>query len=69
MYTFTTTPLPSRELGGDCFDYRWVDDDHPLVYLIETLGLAGFDWGNVDRDQNVRTGTSRPTVAREPMRT
>jgi len=30
--------LPSRELGGDCFDYRWVDDDHLLVYLIDVSG-------------------------------
>lgn len=30
--------LPSRELGGDCFDYRWIDDDHLLVYLIDVSG-------------------------------
>lgn len=30
--------LPSRELGGDCFDYRWIDDDHLLVYLIGVSG-------------------------------
>lgn len=30
--------LPSRELGGDCFDYVWVDDDHLLVYLIDVSG-------------------------------
>ncbi len=30
--------LPSRELGGDCFDYRWLDDDHLLVYLIDVSG-------------------------------
>ncbi len=30
--------LPSRELGGDCFDYTWVDDDHLLVYLIDVSG-------------------------------
>ncbi len=30
--------LPSRELGGDCFDYAWIDDDHLLVYLVDVSG-------------------------------
>ena len=30
--------LPSRELGGDCFDYTWIDDDHLLFYLIDVSG-------------------------------
>jgi serine phosphatase RsbU (regulator of sigma subunit) len=30
--------LPSRELGGDCFDYHWVDNDHLVVYLIDVSG-------------------------------
>ena len=30
--------LPSRALAGDCFDYRWVDDDHLIVYLIDVSG-------------------------------
>ena len=30
--------LPSRELGGDCFHYSWIDDDHFLVYLIDVSG-------------------------------
>ena len=30
--------LPSRALGGDCFDYIWIDDDHLLVYLIDISG-------------------------------
>ncbi len=30
--------LPSHELGADCFDYRWVDDDHLAVYLIDVSG-------------------------------
>jgi PAS domain S-box-containing protein len=30
--------LPSRELGGDCFDYTWIDDDHLLIYLIDVSG-------------------------------
>lgn len=30
--------LPSRALGGDCFDYTWIDDDHLLIYLIDVSG-------------------------------
>lgn len=30
--------LPARELGGDCFDYVWIDDDHLLVYLLDVSG-------------------------------
>lgn len=30
--------LPSRLLGGDSFDYTWIDDDHLLVYLIDVSG-------------------------------
>lgn len=30
--------LPSLDLGGDCFHYRWLDDDHLEVYLIDVSG-------------------------------
>lgn len=30
--------LPARELGGDSFDYFWLDDDHLVVYLIDVSG-------------------------------
>ena len=30
--------LPSQELGGDCFDYTWIDDEHLLVYLVDVSG-------------------------------
>lgn len=30
--------VPSRELGGDCFDHTWVDDEHLVVYLIDVSG-------------------------------
>lgn len=30
--------LPSQHLGGDCYDYRWVDDDHLIVYLFDVSG-------------------------------
>ena len=34
----TSRYLPSQELGGDCFDYTWIDGDHLLVYLIDVSG-------------------------------
>ena len=30
--------LPSLALGGDGFNYRWIDDDHLEVYLIDVSG-------------------------------
>jgi len=36
--SITSLYLPSRELGGDSFDYRWIDDDHLLIYLIDVSG-------------------------------
>lgn len=28
----------SREVGGDCYDYAWIDDDHLAVYLLDVSG-------------------------------
>lgn len=38
--TITTKALfqPSAELGGDCFDYFYLDDDHLAVYLLDVSG-------------------------------
>lgn len=36
--TVASRYLPSRELAGDCFDYRWIDDDHLIVYLLDVSG-------------------------------
>lgn len=30
--------LPSEELGGDSYDFRWVDDDHLVAYLVDVSG-------------------------------
>jgi sigma-B regulation protein RsbU (phosphoserine phosphatase) len=30
--------LPSRQLGGDCFDYYWLDADHLVIYLLDMSG-------------------------------
>ena len=34
----STRYLPSHTLGGDCFDYVWIDDDHLIVYLLDVSG-------------------------------
>ena len=30
--------IPSRKLGGDSFDYYWLDSDHLTVYLLDVSG-------------------------------
>jgi phosphoserine phosphatase RsbU/P len=30
--------LPSSQLGGDCFDYYWLDNHHLVIYLIDVSG-------------------------------
>lgn len=30
--------LPSRQLGGDCFDYLWLDSDFFAMYLLDVSG-------------------------------
>jgi sigma-B regulation protein RsbU (phosphoserine phosphatase) len=30
--------LASQTLAGDCFDYRWIDDDHLIAYLLDVSG-------------------------------
>jgi PAS domain S-box-containing protein len=34
----TSHYLPALDLGGDGFDYRWLDDDHLKVYLLDVSG-------------------------------
>jgi sigma-B regulation protein RsbU (phosphoserine phosphatase) len=30
--------IPSRQLGGDCFDFYWLDRDHLVIYLVDAAG-------------------------------
>lgn len=34
----TSRHVPSQELAGDIYDYRWFDGDHLIVYLIDVSG-------------------------------
>ncbi|UKP00160.1 PP2C family protein-serine/threonine phosphatase [Nostoc sp. UHCC 0870] len=37
-FTINSRFIPSRELGGDCFDYYWLDNDAIAIYLLDTAG-------------------------------
>jgi len=30
--------IPSQQLGGDCFDYYWLDSNYLAIYLLDTAG-------------------------------
>ena len=30
--------IPSHQLGGDCFDYYWLDEQHLAIYLLDVAG-------------------------------
>lgn len=30
--------IPSRQLGGDSFNYHWIDDEHFAIYLLDVKG-------------------------------
>jgi sigma-B regulation protein RsbU (phosphoserine phosphatase) len=34
----TSRYLPSQELAGDCYGYRWIDEEHLAVYLVDVSG-------------------------------
>lgn len=36
--TINSLFIPSRQLGGDCFDYYWLDPDYLAIYLLDTAG-------------------------------
>ncbi|MBE9190443.1 SpoIIE family protein phosphatase [Gloeocapsopsis crepidinum LEGE 06123] len=36
--TTETLFIPSAQLGGDSFDYYWIDDDHLVLYLLDVSG-------------------------------
>lgn len=65
----TSRFLPSRELGGDCFDYYWIDDDHLIVYLIDVSGhgiepaLLAVSVQNVLRSGTIPNETLRDPAA------
>lgn len=57
--------VPSASLGGDCFDFFWIDDDHLAVYLLDVCGhgvgpaLLGVSAMNAVRSRAVAGGELR----------
>lgn len=55
--------LPSQELAGDCFDYRWLDEDHLIVYILDVSGhgiepaLLSVSVHNMLRSGSIRRST------------
>ena len=69
--TVTTEALyiPSLQLGGDAFDYHWLDADHLAVYLLDVAGhgvrsaLLSVSVLNVLRSQSLsNTNFSQPSA-------
>ncbi|MEA5580934.1 SpoIIE family protein phosphatase [Nodularia harveyana UHCC-0300] len=68
--TVTTEALfvPSAQLGGDCFDYYWIDSDNLALYLLDVSGhgvgsaLLSMSVLNVLRSQSLpNTNFSHPS--------
>jgi len=59
--------LPSQALGGDSFDYTWIDDDHLLIYLIDVSG-HGLEPAllSVSVHNLLRSGSLDPQTLRTP---
>lgn len=60
--------IPSIQLGGDCFDYYWLDDEQLVIYLLDVSGhgvgsaLLSVSVLNVLRSQSLpKTNFSQPS--------
>ena len=63
----TSRYLPSDELGGDSFDYRWIDDDHLIAYLADVSGHGiGPAMFSVSVHNLLRSGTLDSDTLRDP---
>lgn len=61
--------LPSLDLGGDGFHFRWIDDDHLKIYLVDVSGHGirpAFVWMSVHN--LIRSGALDDTTLRHPDR-
>jgi sigma-B regulation protein RsbU (phosphoserine phosphatase) len=58
--------VPSHELGGDVFDYFWIDDDHFALYLADASGhglaaaFPSISLHNVLRSRSLRVDLRYP---------
>jgi sigma-B regulation protein RsbU (phosphoserine phosphatase) len=61
--------LPALDLGGDCFHYRWLDDDHLEVYLIDVSGHGIRPaFLSVSVHNLIRSGSLPPSILLNPDR-
>jgi len=59
--------IPSSELGGDSFGYRWIDDDHFALYLLDVCGHGvGAALLSVAALNVLRSGAMQGTDFRNP---
>ncbi len=59
--------VPSASLGGDCFDYFWIDQDHLAIYLLDVCGHGvGPALLGVSAMNTVRSGLIGGVDARDP---
>lgn len=65
----TSRYIPSKELGGDSFDYRWIDDDHLIAYLVDVSGHGiGPAMFSVSVHNLLRSGSFDNDTLRDPGR-
>jgi sigma-B regulation protein RsbU (phosphoserine phosphatase) len=61
--------IPSRQLGGDCFDYYWLDPDHVVMYLLDVSGHGlGATLPSVAMSHLLRTRSLSGVPFSEPAR-
>lgn len=65
----TSRYIPSKELGGDTFDHRWLDEDHLIVYLVDVSGHGTAPaMFSVSVHNLLRSGTLDNHTLRDPSR-
>ena len=65
----TSRYLPSEELGGDSYDFRWIDDDHLIAYVVDVCGHGvGPAVFSVSVHNLLRSGTLDDRTLRDPGR-
>jgi phosphoserine phosphatase RsbU/P len=59
--------VPSTELGGDAFGYRWIDGDHYALYLLDVCGHGvGSALLSITVANTLRSGALQNTNFRRP---
>jgi sigma-B regulation protein RsbU (phosphoserine phosphatase) len=61
--------VPTARLGGDCFGYHWIDDDHFAMYLLDVCGHGvGPSLLSVGALNALRGGSLSDADLRDPSR-